>query len=318
MEPKTRKILIVDDTEEDLYLLETSLERSGYDIVSSRNGVEAIEKLKKNTVDMIVSDILMPGMDGFHLCRECKKDANLKKIPFVFYTATYTDEKDKEFALSLGAEKFIIKPCEINELLKTLKAVIEDYREAVPVASTISINNEETYLTKYNKRLVEKIEKKVLDLEKEIDKRKLAELKLKEQKKALNQKNIALNEILGQIEIEKKQIKDNVTTNVENLLLPLVQKLELRGESQKYIQLLKENIQELTSSFGTKLTEKEIKLTSREIEICGMIKNGLTNKEIVRLLHISQGTIERHRANIRKKLGIINKDINLSSFLKTL
>ncbi len=314
MEPKTRKILIVDDTKEDRYLLETSLERSGYDVVSSGNGVEAIEKLKKESVDMIVSDILMPGMDGFQFCRECKKDDSLKKIPFVFYTATYTDEKDEEFALSLGADKFIVKPCEINELLSIIKAVIEGHVKAAPVA----INNEETYLAKYNKRLVEKIEHKVLILEKEIEKRKKAEKKLQEQKKALKQKNIALNEILGQIEIEKKQMKDNVITNAENLLLPIIQKLKLTGESQKYTQLLKKNIQELTSSFGTKLTEKEVKLTSREIEICDMIKNGLTNKEIVRLLNISQGTAERHRANIRKKLGIINKDINLSSFLKTL
>ena len=314
MKPEIKKILIVDDTEEDLYLLKTALEKSGYEVVSSRNGVEALEELKEHTVDIIVSDILMPLMDGFQLCRECKKSDSLKTIPLIYYTATYTDEKDEEFALSLGAVKFIVKPCEINELLSVIKAVIEGRVKAAPVA----INNEETYLAKYNKRLVEKIEHKVLVLEKEIEKRKKAEKKLQEQKKALKQKNIALNEILGQIEIEKKQMKDNVITNAENLLLPIIQKLKLTGESQKYTQLLKKNIQELTSSFGTKLTEKEVKLTSREIEICDMIKNGLTNKEIVRLLNISQGTAERHRANIRKKLGIINKDINLSSFLKTL
>ncbi len=314
MEPKARKILIVDDTEEDLYLFKTLLEKSGYDVVSSRNGVEALEELKKHTVDMIVSDVLMPVMDGFQLCRECKKDDSLKKISFVFYTATYTDEKDEEFAMSLGAEKFIVKPCEINELLKILRAVIESHGKAAPVA----INDEKTYLAKYNKRLVEKIEHKVLILEKEIEKRKKAEKKLHEQKKALKQKNIALNEILGQIEIEKRQIKENVIANAENLLLPIIQRLKLEGISRKYVQLLEKNLQKLTSSFGTRLTEKRANLTTREIDICNMIRNGLTNKEISRLLDISIGTTERHRANIRKKLGIINKDINLTSFLKTL
>jgi len=139
-----------------------------------------------------------------------------------------------------------------------------------------------------------------------------------ERTKELEQKNIALSEILGQIEIEKKQIKDNVVANAETLLLPVIQKLKLTGESRKYIQLLQKNLQELTSSFGTKLTGKRAKLTSREIEICDMIKNGLTNKEIASLSNISRATIERHRANIRKKLGIIKKDVNLSSFLKTL
>ena len=132
------------------------------------------------------------------------------------------------------------------------------------------------------------------------------------------QKNIALSEILGQIELEKKQIKDNVLANAENLLLPIIQKLRLKGESRKYVQLLRKNLQELTSSFGTRLTEREAKLTSREVEICNMVKNGLTSKEIARLLNISLGTTERHRINIRRKLGIINKDINLTSFLKTL
>jgi len=153
---------------------------------------------------------------------------------------------------------------------------------------------------------------------KDMTKIKQAENMLNEQKKDLEQKNIALSEVLGQIELEKKHIKDNVIANAENLLLPVIQRLRLKGESRKYVQLLKKNIQELTSSFGAKLTEKRAKLTSREIEICNMIKNGLTNKEIAGLLDISQGTIERHRANIRKKLGLIKKDINLSSFLKTL
>ena len=149
-------------------------------------------------------------------------------------------------------------------------------------------------------------------------KRKRAEELLQGQKKALEQKNIALSEILGQIEIEKKQIKDNVIANAENLLLPIVQKLRLKGESRKYVQLLRKNLQELTSSFGARLTEKRANLTTREIEICNMIKNGLTNKEISRLLNISLGTTEKHRNNIRKKLDIVNKDINLSSFLNTL
>ncbi|MGR3176106.1 MAG: PAS domain-containing protein [Candidatus Scalindua sp.] len=141
---------------------------------------------------------------------------------------------------------------------------------------------------------------------------------LQEQKKALEQKNIALNEILGQLAIEKKQIKDNVIANAENLLLPIIEKIGLKGESGKYAQLLRENVQELTSSLGARLSDRKLRLTSREIDICNMIKNGLTSKEIAGLLNISLLTIEKHRFHIRKKLGIVNEKLNLSSVLKTL
>lgn len=156
-----------------------------------------------------------------------------------------------------------------------------------------------------------------LTIAQDITERKKAEELLQKQKKDLEQKNIALSEILGQIEIEKKQIKENVIINAETLLLPIIQKLRLTGESRKYIQLLQKNLQELTSSFGTKLTEKRAKLTSREVEICNMIKNGLTSKEIASLLNISLRTAEKHRINIRNKLGIVNKNLNLTSFLQT-
>jgi DNA-binding CsgD family transcriptional regulator len=150
----------------------------------------------------------------------------------------------------------------------------------------------------------------------DITERKKAEKKLQEQKGALEQKSIALREVLRQVEIEKQQIKDNILANAENLLLPTIQKLGLTGESRKYAQLLQKNLKELTSSFGARLADKRTRLTSREMEICNMIKNGLTSKEIARLLNTSLVTIEKHRNNIRNKLGIANKKISLFSILK--
>ena len=160
------KILIVDDIEENLYLLETLLKGSGYQVVAAKDGIEALDKLRKDSIDMIISDILMPKMDGFQLCRGCKKDDSLKNIPFIFYTATYTDKKDEEFALNLGAEKFLIKPVEPEVLLKILKEVIEAHKKGTLITSKKPLREEEIYLAEYNKRLIKKLEKKVLDLEK--------------------------------------------------------------------------------------------------------------------------------------------------------
>ena len=160
------KILIVDDIEENLYLLETLLKGSGYEVVNAKDGVEALDKLKAEPIDMIISDILMPRMDGFQLCRECKRDDSLKKIPFIFYTATYTDKKDEDFALSLGAEKFLVKPAEPEVLLKVLKEIIEAHKKGTLITPKEPLREEEIYLAEYNKRLIKKLEKKVLDLEK--------------------------------------------------------------------------------------------------------------------------------------------------------
>jgi len=161
------KILIVDDIEENLYLLEVLLKGSGYEVVTAENGVEALQKIKKETIDLIISDILMPRMDGFQLCKECKKDDSIKRIPFIFYTATYTDKKDEEFALNLGADKFIIKPQEPEIFLKILKEVIKEHKKEVLIAPKELMKEKEgIYFEKYNKRLIQKLEKKMLDLEK--------------------------------------------------------------------------------------------------------------------------------------------------------
>ena len=114
------KILIVDDNSKNLYMLEVLLKGVGYEVVTAKNGFEALEKLRANRFDGIVSDILMPLMDGFRLIRECKQDAVLRRIPFIFYTATYTEKRDEEFGLSLGAIRYIVKPAEPEELLRQI------------------------------------------------------------------------------------------------------------------------------------------------------------------------------------------------------
>lgn len=160
------KILIVDDREENLYLLESLLKGSGYEVTSARNGVEALESLKRDSMDMIISDILMPMMDGFQLCRECKRDDTLRKIPFVFYTATYTDKKDEALALSLGADRFVAKPMEPERFMEIVESTLRDHKKGLLTPSEIPVEEEEAvYLKVYNERLVKMLEKKMLDLE---------------------------------------------------------------------------------------------------------------------------------------------------------
>lgn len=118
-----KTILIVDDHEADLYQLHFSLNAEGYHVLTARNGAEALEIARQQPPDLVISDILMPVMDGFMLCREWMKDERLRSIPFIFYTATYTEDRDRELALQLGARRFLVKPPDHDAFVRLLREV---------------------------------------------------------------------------------------------------------------------------------------------------------------------------------------------------
>jgi PAS domain S-box-containing protein len=141
---------------------------------------------------------------------------------------------------------------------------------------------------------------------------------LREQKEALEQKTVALGEIIAQIEIEKNRIKEDIETNVDILINPILEDLKRGKAPLKVVNLLHHHLERLTSSYGTEIVKKKLRLSPREIEVCNMIKGGFTSKDISNILNISYQTVERHRKNIRHKLGISNKPINLTSYLREL
>jgi len=153
-----KRALIVDDIKENLYLLESLLKGNGYATVIASNGAEALGLALKDPPDIIIADILMPVMDGYTLCREWKKINVLKNIPFVFYTATYTHPKDGEFALSLGADKFIIKPQEPESFMAIIEQVMSDFSAHKPIVRQSSESLEITLLKEYNETLIRKME----------------------------------------------------------------------------------------------------------------------------------------------------------------
>lgn len=158
----------------------------------------------------------------------------------------------------------------------------------------------------------------ITDLKRTKKKLENSELILKKQKKDLEEKTVALTQVISQIEIEREKIKKNIAVNVNELIMPTLKKIRLKGASKKYIDLLSRDIEALAFSFGRKITDSRVKLAPREVEICSMVKNGLTSKEISNLLNISLRTVEKHRLMSRKKLGLIKKGFNLTSFLQSL
>ncbi|UUX93290.1 response regulator [Methanoplanus endosymbiosus] len=159
-------VLIIDDLYENRYLLEVTLKSKGYQVITARNGQEAMEYLHNHPVRLIISDILMPKMDGFQLCREVKKDPDLKNIPFIFYTASYTSDKDRDFGLDLGADRYIIKPTESSEFLAEIDDVLAESNTTVNSEPLLGPENEGEYLKEYSERIFHKLEKKIRELEK--------------------------------------------------------------------------------------------------------------------------------------------------------
>ncbi len=173
------KILIVEDDENSRVYLERALTSQKYIVESAANGVLALEKAILSPPDMIISDIMMPEMNGFDLCRNIKSNELLQNIPFIFYTATFIDKKDEELAISLGASRFIVKPIEMRALFKIINDVIEDHKEnKLPVPGKI-LADKEKIEELYSETIARKLEKKVTELQKEIIERKQVEEELR-------------------------------------------------------------------------------------------------------------------------------------------
>jgi PAS domain S-box-containing protein len=182
-----KKILIVDDIDENLYLLRKLLEGNGYTVDEARNGIEALARAQADPPDMIISDILMPEMDGFTFCSIVRKDETLKHVPFIFYTATYTDAKDEKLALRMGADAFIVKPTEPEEFMRRVEAILQADNNGKLVSPQKQNVDDEVILKEYNEVLIRKLEHKMLELEKvnkeleaEIEARKQAEKSLRD------------------------------------------------------------------------------------------------------------------------------------------
>lgn len=124
-----KKVLLLDDNDDAVVLQTAILESDGFSVVSAINGLDGLDKLKTFHPDIIVSDVLMPEMDGFEFCRTVKSDDNLKDIPVVFYSAQYTDKEDKALAQEVGAVGFIYKPIEMDEFLVIINRILEQSKK---------------------------------------------------------------------------------------------------------------------------------------------------------------------------------------------
>jgi len=332
MKHKEPTILIVDDTPIDIDILAMTLDRGKYRLAVAESGRKALDMIGTVLPDLILMDIMMPEMDGFEICRILKGSTETKDIPVIFLTVK-DETEDILRGYNEGAVDYVTKPFNSAELLARvhthvelkkkrdneqelifrLKATLEERKRAEEALQQAHDNLErlvaertEELLVK-NRRLVE-----------EIEERRRAESALENKSQKLEEFNTALRVLLQQREKDKDELEDWVLSNVKNLIMPNVEKLKkicAKTKTAQYIGILEKNLQDLTSSFSQNLSSKYINLTSKEIQVANLVKEGMTSKEIAVLLNVSERTIDFHRKNIRSKLGFNNKKTNLRASL---
>ena len=125
-------ILVVEDVQNILELLEVTLRFKGYPVVTARNGQEAIDFVEKEHPALIITDIMMPRLDGFALAQKLRTHPKTSQIPLIFLSATYVTPEDKTFAKSLGAVRFLEKPLDTEEFLITIAEVLTEGPSTLP------------------------------------------------------------------------------------------------------------------------------------------------------------------------------------------
>ncbi|MCC7572727.1 MAG: PAS domain S-box protein [Candidatus Methanofastidiosum sp.] len=196
------EILIVEDNEEIAYLQEKILAANNYLVTRASNGQQALELLAYKKYDMIISDILMPVMDGFQLCKTLKNDPKTKDLPFVFYSASYTEKKDKEFALKLGADIYVETPIEPDEFIKIINNYFENFKEGKIKPREYLFEKENNMEKIYSERLARQLEKKLVLLEKKMAENNELMKKLKQSEERYRELVENVNSIITKYDVD--------------------------------------------------------------------------------------------------------------------
>lgn len=281
-------ILVVDDVDKNLQLIGTMLQSMKVDISLATSAIKALSLLETKIPDLIILDIMMPGINGYELFKRIREIKYCSDIPVIFLSARSSIE-DIVQGFKLGARDYLTKPIIKEELLARVKSQL-----------SVKINN---------------------DLLKNLVRERTEELE--QTNKKLSEYNTALKVLIEKREQDRIDLESSIIANVQNLLIPTLKRLKKSGVSSnqlKLCEILDKDIKAIVSPFSKNLKEvlSGYGLTKSELEVVMLIKQGLSTTEIADALFSSESTIGFHRNNIRKKLNIKGERINLESFLNRL
>jgi FixJ family two-component response regulator len=337
---KPISILYIEDDKGLAKLLQRKMRREGFEVDLAYDGRTGLAAFEKHPYDVLFVDHRLPGYNGLEIIGRLASNGNLP--PTVMVTGA-GDEKVAVEAIKLGAADYIVKDVE-GGYLELMPVVVEkilnrkrlvDAKEKAEKDMRQAYDNLEKLVYKRTEELLQannvlkkeiherKRAKKLLreahgNLERLV-KEKTSELEMKTTN--LEELNTALKVLLSKRENDKQELEENYIHNVRNLLLPYMDKLKNSPppSAQKlYIEIIEANLNEIVSPFARQLSSNYFNLTPTEIRVASLIKKDKTSKEIAGAFNISESAIIYHRHNIRKKLGLNYKKINLKTYLQSL
>lgn len=319
MSVSSKTILVVDDDALFLEAIGYSLTQTKYTMLTARTYREAIEVLHRHTVDLLLQDLSLPDGYGIDIIKQAK--SLYPDIRIIIITG-HADFQSAVEGIRNGIYDYIEKPIDSDILLHRLqRAIVEQdtVRKNIMLQEQLSAQN--TELRQANVQLKQEIAKRRETEERLYQAQRQLEDKVEKRTVELKEVNTALRVLLQKRESDSATLSNSVLSSVRNRLLPHIKGLERSSPSPRqkaYIEAIKTDLQNLVDSFFFKLSSTYINLTPTELHIAADIREGFTSKEIAERNNLSVRTVEVHRENIRKKLGLRHKKINLRSYLLSL
>ena len=226
----------------------------------------------------------------------------------------YKNIEDREAFVKIIHQQGFVENFECEFVTKTGKsrnAMVTGVLHGDKIYGTLMDITEQKKAEEALKKACDESESRVVERTKE----------LKRRTRHLAEANTALKVLLKTRTEDKSKMEEKIITNVTELVMPYLEKIKkmtTHKKLQAYLNILEDNLNNIVAPFSNKLGAKYINLTSAEIEVADLVRHGKSTKEIAELLNVSIKTVETHRVNIRKKLGITNKKANLRTFLLSL
>ena len=274
--PEEYVIMIIEDSLRGMKLLSGILSEHGFGVRQARSGSVALAAVNTRCPDLIILDIRMPEMDGFEICRQLKGNPATRAVPIIFISALGgPDEKTQAF--ETGAIDYITKPFQASEVIARVKLHLT--------------------LSRMQQNLEELVSRRTIKLE---------------------ESNTAMKVLLEHRQTERGRFEENVISQINSLIIPYLKRLKatkLDHRQSTLTDAIETNLNEITAQFSGRLYAKSAGVTPREMEVAALVKMGKTNHEISDTLNISEHAIAFHRQNLRKKLGLLGKKVNLAAYL---